>query len=71
MALEDTAYHMNNYDPGHTRLNQEFEKNMKINFGSPPKNSSRKNEKGSLCYGRYNDFKLSWDLPRPREQSVM
>ena len=31
------AYHINNSDPGHTRLKEQLKKNLKITFISPSK----------------------------------
>ena len=45
MAWKHTAYHLNDYDLGRTRLKQQLEKNMKIDFVSPPTNSSRNEKK--------------------------
>ena len=39
---------MNNYDPGHTRLKQQLEKNMNKNFAGSPINSSTKKEKKTI-----------------------
>ena len=36
------AYHINNSDPGHVRLKYQLEKNLKINFASPPKKGDDK-----------------------------
>lgn len=36
---------IDNSDPGYTRLKQQLEKNMKIDFVSPPTNSSRNEKK--------------------------
>ena len=37
-----TPYHINDSDPGHTRLKQQLKKNLKITFASPPKNAAEK-----------------------------
>ena len=39
------TYHIGNSDPGHMHLKQQLEKNMKITFTSPSKNSAEKEEK--------------------------
>ena len=39
------TYHIGNSDPGHMYLKQQLEKNMKITFTSPSKNSAEKEEK--------------------------
>ena len=33
------AYHINNSDPGHTRLKEQLKKNLKITFINPSKNA--------------------------------
>ena len=40
MAWEHTAYHINNYDSGHTHLNQQLEEVLKITFASSSKNTN-------------------------------
>ena len=42
MAWKHTAYHINNSDPGDTRLKQQMEKNLKITFASQSKNDDEK-----------------------------
>lgn len=39
------TYHIGNSDPGHMYLKQQLEKNMKITFTNPSKNSAEKKEK--------------------------
>ena len=37
-----TAYHINNSDPDHTHLKQQYQKNMKITSACPSKNNNEK-----------------------------
>ena len=42
------VYHINNSDPGHTRLRQQLEKNLKITFASPSKNAVEKKKEKKI-----------------------
>ena len=42
MAWKHAAYHINNSSPGHTRLKQQSDENLKITFASPAKNAVQK-----------------------------
>ena len=42
MTWKRTKNHINSTDPGHRRLKQQFEKNLKINFASASKNGDEK-----------------------------
>ena len=56
---------MNDFDPGHIHLKQQFEKNMKINFASSPINSSKKKEKKAISQWRLKHLRSE---PPPRSQ---
>ena len=45
MAWNHTARHINNSDPGHTRLEQQLEKNLKMNLSSLSKSAVEKRKK--------------------------
>ena len=48
MAWKHTTYHLNNSNPGHTRLKQQLEKILKIIFASASKNAVEKNEEKKI-----------------------
>ena len=48
MVRKHTSYHINNSDPGHTRLKQQLEKNFKTTFTSTSKNALEKNEEKKI-----------------------
>ena len=48
MVWKHIAYHINNSDPGYTRLKQQLEKNLKINFTSPSKNTTKKEKEKNI-----------------------
>ena len=48
MACKHATYHLNNSNPGHTRLKQQLEKILKIPFASASKNVVEKNEEKKI-----------------------
>ena len=48
MVWKHIVYHINNSDPGYTRLKQQLEKNLKITFTSPSKNTTKKEKEKNI-----------------------
>ena len=48
MTWRYTTYHINKSNPGHTRLKQQLEKNLKITFASPFKNVVEKKKENNI-----------------------
>ena len=48
MGLKQTAYHIINSDPGHTRSKQELDKTLKITFASLSRKSDKKEKRKKL-----------------------
>ena len=47
MVWKHIAYHINS-DPGYTHLKQQLEKNLKITFTSPSKNTTKKEKEKNI-----------------------
>ena len=54
MAWKNTTYYINNCDPGHTRLTQQFEKTLKITFTNSSKKAleNKKKEKKIMAIAK-------------------
>ena len=51
MGWKHIAYHIIDSDPGHTRSKQQLDKNFKITFTRPSKNTAEKENKNNT--GKY------------------
>ena len=71
MAWKHKAYQIHKSYPGHTRLKQQWKKDLQISFVRPSKNSDRKEEKKKEKRQKVSDDLGVWPLNLLLEVNIL